>query len=151
MANLVNIDVGGITAGLFDLVDKLFVTDEDRSNAKLRLIELQQKGELAQIAVNAAEAQHESVFVSGWRPAIGWICGAAFLFNFVVQPLLTFILIAVGPMVGFEFPVSLLPALDMGTIMAVLGGILGLGGFRTYEKYTGTNTNRQQPGSGGTY
>ena len=159
MANLVNVDVGGIAGGLFGLIDKLFTTEQDRQDAKLKLIELQQKGQLAQIAVNQVEAQHEKIFVSGWRPFIGWVCGFAFAYNFIIQPLFVFAVWALTAFYGVDFPIATLPDLDMASLLAVLGGILGLGGLRTYEKRTSTNMNRStppaqpraDPGSGGIY
>jgi hypothetical protein len=86
---------------------------------------------MAQLKVNEAEARHESVFVAGWRPFVGWVCGAAFAYAFVLQPMLLF---------GFtvaKWEAPPLPALDMGPLMAVLGGILGIGGMRSYEKVKG--------------
>lgn len=151
MANLVNVDVGGIAGGLFNLIDSLFTTEEERQNAKLKLIELQQKGQLAQLAVNATEAQHENIFVAGWRPFIGWVCGFAFAYNFIIQPLFVFVIWAATTFYGVDFPITSLPDLDMAALLTVLGGILGLGSLRTYEKRTGTNMNRGTPGDGSLY
>lgn len=86
---------------------------------------------LAQLAINAEEAKSDSVFVAGWRPAVGWTCAAAFAYFFVLQPFLTFVLLASG----VNLPP--LPVLDMGPLMMVLGTILGVGGLRTYEKVKG--------------
>ena len=86
---------------------------------------------MAQIEVNKAEAASTSVFKGGWRPFIGWTCGVAFAYHFVVQPVLVFALAAQGGAVPD------LPALDMGSLMTVLMGMLGLGGLRTYEKLKG--------------
>jgi len=149
--NLVNVDVGNIAGGLFELIDNLFTTDEERQNAKLRLIELNQKGQLAQLAVNAVEAQHENIFVSGWRPFIGWVCGFAFAYNFILQPIFVFAIWTLTTFYGLDFPIASLPDLDMATLLTVLGGILGLGGLRTYEKRTGTNMNRGTSGPGVLY
>lgn len=87
---------------------------------------------LAQIKVNQEEAKHKSTFVSGWRPFIGWTCGTALAYHFIIQPLLIFILTATGQ------PVEL-PSFDMGSLMTVLMGMLGLGGLRTFEKYKGVS------------
>lgn len=86
---------------------------------------------LAQIEVNKVEAQHKSVFVAGWRPFIGWTCGVALAYNFVVRPL--------GMSVAFYAGVDLTdaPELDITELMTVLGGMLGLAGYRTYEKAKG--------------
>ena len=86
---------------------------------------------LAQIEVNKAEAASGSVFKGGWRPFIGWVCGAAFAYHFVGQPVILFAL----AVYGVEVPD--LPEFDMGTLLTVLGGMLGIGGLRTYEKQKG--------------
>lgn len=88
---------------------------------------------LAQIEVNKAEAASTSVFKGGWRPFIGWTCGVAFLYHFVLQPLMIFA-IAVA---GIQLPA--LPEFDMGTLLTVLGGMLGLGTLRTVEKARGVS------------
>ncbi len=82
----------------------------------------------SQIDVNKAEAQSDKLFVSGWRPFIGWVCGAAFSWEYCFKPLLVFLLVASG------HPVPVLPELGLTEMMPVLMGILGLGGLRTYEK-----------------
>jgi hypothetical protein len=86
---------------------------------------------LAQIEVNKAEAASNSVFKGGWRPFIGWVCGTAFAYHFVLQPLLVFIIAVYG------LQVPDLPEFDMASLMTVLGGMLGLGGLRTFEKAKG--------------
>ena len=86
---------------------------------------------MAQIEVNKVEAASNSIFKGGWRPFIGWVCGIAFAYHFVLQPLLVFILTYAG------HPVPELPEFDMASLMTVLGGLLGLGGLRTFEKYKG--------------
>jgi hypothetical protein len=86
---------------------------------------------LAQIEVNKAEAASGSIFKGGWRPFIGWVCGTAFAYHFVIQPLLIFIV----ALTGVEIPE--LPSFDMASLMTVLGGLLGLGSLRTFEKYKG--------------
>jgi len=86
---------------------------------------------LAQIQVNAAEAASGSLFKGGWRPFIGWTCGLAFFYHFVGQPVAVFALTVTGT----EIPA--LPEFDMGTLLTVLGGMLGIGGLRTYEKQKG--------------
>lgn len=86
---------------------------------------------MAQIEVNKAEAASGSIFKGGWRPFVGWVCGAAFAYHFVLQPLLIFI-VAVA---GLQIPA--LPEFDMSSLMTTLGGLLGLGGLRTFEKFKG--------------
>ena len=86
---------------------------------------------LAQIEVNKAEAASSSVWKGGWRPFVGWVCGTAFAYHFVIQPLAIFGLAAYG----MEVPP--LPDFDMGQLMTVLMGMLGLGGLRSFEKTKG--------------
>lgn len=84
-----------------------------------------------QIQVNLKEAGHGSVFVAGWRPAIGWICGFGIAWNFIVQPIVMWAAFLYG------IDLSTMPELDIGDLMILLGGMLGLGGLRTYEKRLG--------------
>jgi hypothetical protein len=86
---------------------------------------------MAQTDINKAEAQHRSIFVAGWRPFIGWTCGVALAYHFVVAPLILF---GAG-WAGAEIPE--LPQFDMDSLMTVLLGMLGLGGMRTFEKAKG--------------
>lgn len=86
---------------------------------------------LAQAEVNKTEAANKNVFVSGWRPFIGWTCGAALAWHFVLSPLAIFF----AAWLGAELPA--LPEFDMNSLMTVLLGMLGLGGLRSYEKTKG--------------
>jgi len=88
---------------------------------------------LAQIEVNKAEAASNSTFKGGWRPFVGWVCGTAFAYHFVIQPLAIFVL----AYYGLEVPD--LPEFDMGQLMTVLMGMLGLGSLRSFEKYKGVS------------
>jgi hypothetical protein len=86
---------------------------------------------LAQIEVNKAEASSGSLFKGGWRPFIGWVCGGAFAYHFVLQPVIVFVVLTAG----VDLPP--LPEFDMASLMTVMMGMLGLGGLRTYEKQKG--------------
>ena len=90
-----------------------------------------QEALLAQLEINKAEAASGSLFKGGWRPFVGWTCGIAFAYHFVLQPLLIFVF----AYIGLETPD--LPAFDVGTLLPVLGGMLGIGGLRSYEKTKG--------------
>ena len=124
------------------LLDKLIPDPQAAADAKLKMLDLAQKGELAaldadvklavgQLETNKAEAANANVFVSGWRPFIGWVCGAALVYHYIVRPMLPWILAMVGK------PVPPIPPLDMGDLITILLGMLGLGGLRTYEKKQG--------------
>ena len=117
------------------LLDK-FVEDKDQkaqlAHEIATMAEKQaQELALAQIEVNKAEAASGTIFKGGWRPFIGWVCGVAFGYHFVIQPLLVFLV----ALMGWSIPT--LPAFDMASLMTVLGGLLGLGSLRTFEKYKG--------------
>jgi hypothetical protein len=123
-----------ITA-LFDIggkvIDRLWPDPVQAAAAKLELLKLQQSGELAQIAgqleINKEEAKSASVFVSGWRPFIGWVCGAACAWNWIGLPVALFVAAYLSN------PLNLKPA-DISEMLPVLMGMLGLGGLRTLEK-----------------
>ena len=83
-----------------------------------------------QLEINKAEAQSRNIFVAGWRPFIGWTCGVAMAYNYVIHPIMIFVLAQLDYLVA-------LPALDLGEMMPVLMGMLGLGGLRSFEKYKG--------------
>ena len=86
--------------------------------------------DLAQLGINKVEAAHRSMFVAGWRPFIGWTCGVALMYTYVLQPILVFGLAQSGYLID-------LPKMDLGELMPVLMGMLGLGGLRSWEKVKG--------------
>ena len=117
------------------LLDK-FIEDKDQKNALAHEIATMserhaQQLALSQIEVNKAEAASGSVFKGGWRPFIGWVCGFACAYHFILQPIILFAVLAAG----VQLPP--LPEFDMSQMMPVLLGMLGLGGLRTYEKNKG--------------
>jgi Holin of 3TMs, for gene-transfer release len=123
------------------VLDHFFPDPEKRAAAQLELLKLQQSGDLAKMAnetslmqqqtdVNKAEAANANMFVAGWRPAVGWCCGLGLFSQFIVQPFATWIAALLGKPIAY-------PSLDMGTLMTLLLGMLGLGAARTYEKVQG--------------
>ena len=84
-----------------------------------------------QLEVNKAEAQHRSIFVAGWRPFVGWTCGVALAWHFVLAPFTMFVC------AYFGVTIPELPTFDMSSLLTVLMGMLGLGGLRTFEKTKG--------------
>jgi len=116
------------------LINKIFPDPAQADAAKLELLKLQQSGELAvmtaQTDINKEEAKSTSLFVSGWRPFVGWVSGSAFALHFLLLPIANFILVANGHK-------EVVLAFDMQTLLTVLMGLLGLGGMRTYEKVQG--------------
>ena len=90
---------------------------------------------LAQIDLNKQEAAHQSMFVAGGRPFVGWTCGIALAYHFLIAPLLSFVLVLYDintPMPEFEF----------SQLSTILMGMLGLGGLRSYEKMKGVHRDK---------
>jgi len=124
--------LSAVLPSVMEVAGRFLPEDKEKRAAAEREIEAQltmhlAKIDLAQLDINKTEAAHRSVFVSGWRPAIGWMCGGAMGLNFIVFPLASFVLAQTGHLVE-------LPNLDMTQMMPVLMGMLGLGGLRTVEK-----------------
>jgi hypothetical protein len=122
----------GPVSGLLDKV----IEDKDQKAAlahEIATMSERHAQELAkgQLEINKAEAASGSVFKGGWRPFIGWVCGVAFAYHFVLQPLIVFAVTAAGA----EIPE--LPEFDMSSLMTVMMGMLGLGGLRSFEKSKG--------------
>lgn len=121
------------------LIDKLLPDKAQNDAAKAALLQMQLKGELdeavAQLTVNANEAENKSVFVAGWRPFVGWICGSAFAYCYILQPALQTLLVVFHS----NFDPAKLPKVDISQMMPVLLGMLGLAAARTVEKVSGQN------------
>jgi len=126
--------LGSLVQPVTGLLDK-FIEDKDQKNQlahEISTMAERHAQELAkgQLEINKAEAQSRNVFIAGWRPFIGWTCGVAMAYNYVIHPILMFTL------AQFNYLVAI-PALDLGEMMPVLMGMLGLGGLRSFEKYKG--------------
>lgn len=134
-----------LLAGIFDvgkgLIDKLFPDPSANARAQLDLLAMQQNGvlkelgaaldrDLAQAEINKVEASSPSIFVSGWRPGIGWVCVAGLAYQYLLRPLLPWMCEAYG------HHVPPMPDLD-GNMMELVFVLLGFGGLRTYEKQKG--------------
>ena len=112
------------------VLDK-FIQDKDLKAKLQHEMSMQlHNANIAQIEVNKAEAASGSIFKGGWRPFVGWVCGVAMLYHFLLQPIIVFTLSASG--ITFE-----LPQFDIGSLMTILMGLLGLGGLRSFEKFKG--------------
>lgn len=123
--------LGGIVEAVGKVADDLFTSDKERLTAEIEMRKLDQAIDLAQIEVNKEEAKSSSVFVAGARPFIMWVCGLAFAYATVLEPLLRFASKVWWGYTG-DFPV-----IDTDLTMQVLFGILGLGAYRTAEKFKG--------------
>lgn len=136
----------GASSPITAVINKIAPDADARLQYQQAILELQQNGQLQVIAdqiasegqqtsINQAEATNQKLFVAGWRPFIGWICGTAFGWNYVGISIVN----TVGKMIGH--PVDMIPC-DISTMMPVLMGMLGLGGMRTYEKINGVNSGQ---------
>jgi len=118
-----------------EVVDRLVPDKAGAQKAKQelesKLIDAAVAGQLGNLEINKVEAAHRSIFISGWRPSVGWCCSLAFAFHFVVFPLVTW----VGQIFGHHFQTPV--ALDMDQLMKVLLGLLGISSLRTSEKQKG--------------
>ena len=121
------------------LLDK-FIEDKDKKNAiafELSTMAERHAQELAkaQLEVNKTEAAHKSLFVSGWRPAVGWVAVLGMASNFLVIPVANFVLALANSTI-------IVPILDLSEMMPVLLGMLGLGAMRTAEKVKGVQRDK---------
>jgi hypothetical protein len=113
---------------LGNVLDKIFPDKTKADEAKARLLELQMNGELQQIMgqleINKEEAKSTNMFVSGWRPSVGWCCSFAMAYQFLVRPIAT----------GFGHP---MPPIDVEALNTLLFAMLGVAGLRSVEKVKG--------------
>jgi roadblock/LC7 domain-containing protein len=140
-AVITNLLSGGLADGIAKIIG-LFKIDpnvaaqhaEDlakiQADMQQKILDGVQQMSVAQNQVNTAEAQNKNIFIAGWRPFIGWVCGSGLATQFIIGPFVTWAATLLKHPVAF-------PTLDMGTLLTLLLGMLGLGGMRTYEKVAG--------------
>ena len=120
------------------VIERLFPDPEKQTEAKLKLFELQQSADIAeleaevklmtgQMEINSQEARSGNWFVAAWRPAVGWVCTVGLAWNFVLHPTLQWIMAIAGSDVK-------LPMSDLSTLLTILGAMLGIGGLRSVDK-----------------
>lgn len=133
---------GAVVNGIISVIDKVIPDPAQKAQAQLAVLQLQQTGQLeqlkadvqaslAQVDVNKVEAASPSLFKSGWRPAVGWICAVALGVQFLLNPIGSWVAALMGHPVQF-------PPLDLGTLMTLLFGMLGMGAMRSFDKKAGT-------------
>ena len=133
-------DVSGIITGVREAITGEKIKDPvEMAKVELALQGLENALTTGQLEINKTEAQHDSIFVAGWRPFIGWVCGTALVYSFIIHPLLGWGLalctscVAVAP-----------PMIEMGALMTVLLGMLGIGAQRSFDKLKKTNTKQMK-------
>ena len=120
----------GALATISKVVDELHTSEEEKLDKKILMQRIQRKLAEKQLDVNAKEASHRSVFVAGWRPAIGW-CGAlALFFAFILSPCIDWY----AKFSGMDI---VPPAIETGPLLAIVTSMLGVSGLRTFEKAKG--------------
>ena len=124
--------LSSLIAPVTSLLDKFIPDADTKQKIAHEIATMSQKHaqELAkgQLEVNKNEAAHKSLFVAGWRPAIGWICGLSLLYSTMLSPIL-----------GIWFTV---PPVNDELLSTVLMGMLGLGAMRSFEKYKGVQREK---------
>lgn len=128
-------------------LDELFTSDEEREKARLLMMKELNQPHVLQAVTNLEEAKHPSIFVAGWRPALGWLCVILLAYAWIGRDMLYIIL----GMFEQTAIIEGLPEMDMGELMTLVLALLGLGATRTFEKINGVARNQWiQRGQGAT-
>lgn len=130
MFNLIKAAATPVTA-VCNVIDELYTSEEEKLTRQEVLTRVNQTPHLAQAEINKIEAQHRSLFVAGWRPFIGWVCGINLAYLVCVRDWLVFISVVTG----VDVPIP--PAVGMDMTPELVIALLGLGGLRTFEKVQG--------------
>jgi hypothetical protein len=140
---------GPVIQAVGSALDSLFTSDEERLRAELEFGKLGLEAAKVdadlirgQQEINKAEAGHSSVFVAGWRPAIGWVGVSALAYQFILYPLLTWLWVWLQSRGWVDAGISPPPLLDVEALLVLLTGILGIAGTRTFEKVRGVAADR---------
>lgn len=135
--------IAEIAAGIFSgvvkpILDKFVVDADKRQEAELLFFRQVQEINLGQIEINKEEAKSSSLFVSGWRPFVGWVCAGTFAYAVVIRDILTWFLATLSMYSDKMYPA--LPAPDTTLTGEILFALLGFGSLRTYEKFKGVHS-----------
>jgi len=130
LSDIVGTGIGGLADGVASAIDRFVETDEEKRAAEILKKKVDMEPAKWNAEINKIEARHRSVFVAGWRPAIGWTCAIGLFWVFVGSPVVGSILAIAGVSV-------VLPVLNAGELMTLVLAMLGFGAYRTYEKKEG--------------
>lgn len=133
---------GDVVKAVGDTIDNIFTSDEERLEKQLEIMKAQREYDyleskliseqnIAQTEVNKVEAASSSLFMAGWRPAIGWIGALALLYQFILYPLLLWLPVKEPP-----------KPLDYTMLFTLITGMLGIAGLRSFDKLKGTDTTK---------
>jgi len=111
--------------GVGEVVDRFIETDDEKTAFKVVMARMAQNPGLAQVELNKVGAAHRSIFIAGWRPAVGWVCAIGLAFSFLLNPIIQWVTGEPGPV------------LPLDIMMELVLGMLGLAGLRTVEKLSG--------------
>ena len=129
--------IGSVIESVGKVAGDLITTDKERMQLELEGRKIDQATDLAQIEVNKVEAASSSVFVAGWRPAIGWIGAAAMAYQFLVYPLALWAWTYLQGIGWIPKELTPPPVLPSDQLWVILSGILGIAGMRSFEKSKG--------------
>jgi len=145
-------DIGGLFTGLREAITGEKIEDPvELAKIDLQLQELERLANAGQMEVNKVEAAHKSIFVAGWRPWLGWVCGMSIAYSFIGQPLLEWGLVFFDHQIAVKTVIDgsivwsegiKVPQIDSENLMELTLGMLGLAGLRTYEKTKGVSRER---------
>ena len=108
------------------------ISPDKKAEIENKILELEKAAQQAQNNINLEEAKHKSLFVAGWRPFIGWVCGVGIAYQFLFHPALVWALVLLN--IDADPP-----TIDRDGLMALVVPLLGLGAYRTIEKTKGVN------------
>lgn len=121
-------DIGSLfTSAREAITGEKILDPKEMAQLELQLKQLEQASRDGQIAINKIEAAHKSLFVAGWRPFIGWVCGVAIAYAFVGQPIVEWAVAIYGADIKT-------PEIDSDTLYQLVLAMLGMAGLRTFEK-----------------
>lgn len=123
LSKLIGGSIGEMANGVAGAIDRFVETPEEKKAAELLITKVHQQPDKWQTEINKIEAGHRSLFVAGWRPAVGWICVLALAWGWII-----------GPTVQFIYPERALPAIEIGQAISLIMALLGMGALRSYEK-----------------
>lgn len=133
MWNVLQPLIGPVVTKILDLIPDPNARAKAKEDFEKELLAAVNQAASQQAKINEIEAAHSSVFVAGWRPFIGWVCGFGLAWAFVVQPIL------VWAITSFGLGIKNLPVIDSDPLYQLVLAMLGMGGLRTFEKIKGVS------------